>query len=105
MELLVIVAQLPFLTALTAPSILPAPHAPLDIRVLFAMAASQDTTKVAQPALIAPPSTLIASPAPTVLTATPAKLDTLVPPAIAAHPITTGTALPAPLARPSIATV
>lgn len=60
---------------------------------------------MAQPVLVAPPSTLIASPALIALTATPAKPDTLVLPAIAAHPITTEMELPAPLAQPLTATV
>lgn len=60
---------------------------------------------MAQPALIAHPSTLIASPAQTVLTATPAKPATLEQPAIAAHLITTVMGLPARLALPLIATV
>lgn len=44
MELVVIAAQPPFLTVLIAPSIMLAPHAPLDILALFVTAASQDIT-------------------------------------------------------------
>lgn len=105
MERVVIVAQLPFLTALIAPPLPLAPHAPLDIPGLFAMAAFQDITKTQQPVLIVPLLTLIASPAQIVLTVTVAKLATLELPAIAAHLITTEMVPPALLARPLIVTV